>query len=555
MYQRCMRAVLGLSVILAVSCRDAVTPAPAPPPHPPADLRITAGDEQTGVVGTVLPEALVVRVIDTQGNPVPNREVTWSAEAGRLDQDSSKTDVNGLATTHWTLGTKSGQQHVMATFPLLGSTVFVATARPGSAASFLVSPDTSYIWVMDTTFLHVSTAYDVYGNPAPVPTVSWAVSDSSLAQVDVDGALRAKKPGIVTLTVSGGGVSQTARISVLAFASVSAGAYNTCAVATDNSAYCWGLDSKEQLGSKQHPSCNLGGYTPGTPCSPVPVRAAPGQTFRQISASSSYFNCATSVTGVVYCWGERSWEQPLAPLAPTPVSSPATFALVASGYTHVCAVDTSGSVYCWGSNRTGELGNADSSGTTTPTLVPEIPRMRLVSAGIGRTCALSTSGAIYCWGSWRSGDPAPKLVSSFAFKDLSVGFGPICAVTVDGGGFCWGASGDGTLEPVSGAITWTQISPGLAHICGIRVGGEAYCWGIGASGELGNGSMGSETAVNLPTPVLGDKSFASITSGSYHSCGLTPVGRIFCWGSNIEGQLGDGSFEDRAVPVLVRSPR
>ena len=48
--------------------------------------------------------------------------------------------------------------------------------------------------------------------------------------------------------------------------------------------------------------------------------------------------------------------------------------------------------------------------------------------------------------------------------------------------------------------------------------------------------------------------FTSITTGLFHSCALTSVGSIFCWGSNTAGQLGNGNNVSSALPVLVKNP-
>jgi len=46
-------------------------------------------------------------------------------------------------------------------------------------------------------------------------------------------------------------------------------------------------------------------------------------------------------------------------------------------------------------------------------------------------------------------------------------------------------------------------------------------------------------------------SFRQVTSGGNHSCGLTFGNRAFCWGSNDNGELGDGTRQSRSRPVLV----
>ena len=51
--------------------------------------------------------------------------------------------------------------------------------------------------------------------------------------------------------------------------------------------------------------------------------------------------------------------------------------------------------------------------------------------------------------------------------------------------------------------------------------------------------------------MVGGLTFASLTAGAYHTCGLTSGGAAYCWGYNVYGQLGDGSTTGRTAPVAV----
>jgi alpha-tubulin suppressor-like RCC1 family protein len=77
--------------------------------------------------------------------------------------------------------------------------------------------------------------------------------------------------------------------------------------------------------------------------------------------------------------------------------------------------------------------------------------------------------------------------------------------------------------------------------------GSAYCWGGNAQGQLGDGTTEERPD---PTPVQGGLQFQALAAGS-HTCGLTTDGAIYCWGKNGRGQLGDSSTTDRHTPALV----
>jgi len=58
---------------------------------------------------------------------------------------------------------------------------------------------------------------------------------------------------------------------------------------------------------------------------------------------------------------------------------------------------------------------------------------------------------------------------------------------------------------VSGGLTFAAVSPGADHTCGVTPSGAAYCWGDNGSGELGNGTTMSSLT---PVAVSGGLTFA-----------------------------------------------
>ena len=87
-------------------------------------------------------------------------------------------------------------------------------------------------------------------------------------------------------------------------------------------------------------------------------------------------------------------------------------------------------------------------------------------------------------------------------------------------------------EAVAEGLTFASISAGRVHTCGVTTGGAAYCWGRGEIGQLGNGATDNHAA---PVAVSGDLTFASISVGGFHTCGVTTEGAAYCWG---EGESG-----------------
>lgn len=129
-------------------------------------------------------------------------------------------------------------------------------------------------------------------------------------------------------------------------------------------------------------------------------------------------------------------------------------------------------------------------------------------------------------------------------------------VALPGNGYVLEArSGSGTparSDEFSVRLSFAEVSAGLSHTCGLTVAGFGYCWGENLDGRLGDGTRERRTT---PTPVAGGLTFAHLGAGAGHTCGLTPGGKVFCWGQNYTSQLGDGTATDRDTPTAVAGAR
>lgn len=138
-----------------------------------------------------------------------------------------------------------------------------------------------------------------------------------------------------------------------------------------------------------------------------------------------------------------------------------------------------------------------------------------------------------------------------------------CATMTDLTLRCWGANGngqlgDGTTEPhlrpapVPGLVGVVYVALGLNHTCVTLEDGTAWCWGANARGQLGDGTTQDRTQ---PTLVNGLLTLASkVQAGEEHTCAELVDGSVYCWGSNVSGELGDGTTTDRPVPTKVTLP-
>ncbi|MBU1240941.1 hypothetical protein KJ865_14605, partial [Myxococcota bacterium] len=99
------------------------------------------------------------------------------------------------------------------------------------------------------------------------------------------------------------------------------------------------------------------------------------------------------------------------------------------------------------------------------------------------------------------------------------------------------------LEPP----TWQKIARGWLHACGLKTDGSIWCWGQNVNGQLGNG-----TTTDSMVPVLAiGTDWVDVVAGWGHTCALKTDGTMYCWGVNAYGNLGDGTKNTSTAPVLV----
>jgi alpha-tubulin suppressor-like RCC1 family protein len=339
--------------------------------------------------------------------------------------------------------------------------------------------------------------------------------------------------------------------------SVAAGSAHTCALMTNGGVQCWGDNYFAELGD-------------GTTVSrrtPAPVTGL-SSGVASISTGGSR-NCAVTVAGDVLCWGRYPPDGHLTPEVVDGLPGPVS--LVATGEWRTCAFTRAGNSYCWGDNSDGALGDGTLINRNSPVAVNALESVISIAVGSFHSCAVTTAGIGKCWGNnqWgQIGDgttdfqtvPAAVIGLSSGVKALSAGSTNTCALTAASAVQCWGGNeqgqvGDGTTfqrvvpTTVSGLSDGaTAVTTGQLHSCALTVTGTVRCWGNNRLGQLGDGT--TENRV-VPVTVPGLSSVISISAGSDHTCAVLSGGSLRCWGGNSDGQLGDGTTTDRSTPVAV----
>lgn len=98
-------------------------------------------------------------------------------------------------------------------------------------------------------------------------------------------------------------------------------------------------------------------------------------------------------------------------------------------------------------------------------------------------------------------------------------------------------------------LSFRQISSFSGHTCGVTTTDQAYCWGYNVQGQIGDGTEGGSKL--RPVAVVGGHQFLRVIAGGSHTCGITTANQAYCWGENRFGQLGDGTTTKRSVPGPV----
>ncbi len=210
---------------------------------------------------------------------------------------------------------------------------------------------------------------------------------------------------------------------------------------------------------------------------------------------------------------------------------------------------------------------------------PPPPKVVEVTGGTRHTCARYDNGTAKCWGMNARGQLGsagagstftPRAVDGlFGASQLDAGGRHTCAVRSDTTLHCWGSNRYGQLgrpdnsgtensnpapAPVmlgAGALTGVvQVSAGESSTCAVLNTGRIYCFGINQYGQLGNNTnLGTADPNPAPALVAGIVDATQVSISTDHTCARRSNGTASCWGRNNYGQLGNATTNDSAAPV------
>ena len=602
----------------------------------PVELRVPVVVAQRGAdsllsVGDVDTIGLTLQRVDPSF--LTGATITWSSSdasvlgVAALPADSTRAVITGRV---------SGAAQVVATVQNpLGRATF---NLPVQVLPLVIveQPAWSPLVVLSDTAAFAVRVQDVLGRAKTGFTVRWSSTNETAFTVDSNGVVFAKSRGGGELVATVGAApfqvtEHRAPLQVVQkWRTVSVGLDHSCAIAAlDGTGYCWGSNNSGELGA--------GLTTAALPRSTRPLAIATSHKFNELQAGDEH-TCGEEAQVNLFCWGSRTHgalgDGQCAPSngscgafdaseIPVTIVSDGNLdtaqlrieqLLVGGTYTCILARARFGFINrvrrlrCWGTHDV----NSNTSGVTfdsTAAASVQIPPSPFAdqttdyveaAAGGEHVCAkpsiLYLNFHVECMGMNFAGELGygPLEYSAWnpiyhhpdGFK-LPVGYAdtsgnaigegiPLSGLAAGGdhtcafdavGVVCWGSNSSGQLgQPAysfighgypiraSVPVTLVSLTAGGGHTCGLTASGAAWCWGSNSNGQLGNGSIGGTNPV--AAAVGGGLTFVSLSAGGNSTCGVTPDGSIYCRGANGSGQLGDGTQTDRATPVrVVESPQ
>ena len=255
---------------------------------------------------------------------------------------------------------------------------------------------------------------------------------------------------------------------------------------------------------------------------------------------------------------------------------------MSGGASHTAAIKTDGTLWTWGIGTSGQLGNAQTTNTSTPvTTFSGGTNWKQVSGGASHTAAIKTDGTLWVWGVGNRGQlgnatifntsistPVTTFAGGTNWKQVSAGDAHTAAIKTDGTLWTWGYGFFGQVgnnasaidstrsTPVTtfaGGTNWKQVDCGSSYTAAIKIDGTLWIWGYSANGRLGNDTAGYSSIATPVTTFAGGTNWKQVSAGNAHTAAIKTDGTLWTWGQGTSGQLGNAAISRRLTPVTTFS--
>lgn len=197
----------------------------------------------------------------------------------------------------------------------------------------------------------------------------------------------------------------------------------------------------------------------------------------------------------------------------------------AAGNQNSIAVTNTNELFTWGNGANGRLGHGNTFTRSSPTQVGSLTNWSKVAAGQEACYAIKTDGTLWSWG----GNSAGQLGQDDRTQRTS----PL---------------------QIGADTNWSSVSAGGYHCLAIKTDGTLWAWGSGTKGQLGLNDGGATFYRSSPSQIGALTTwFLAAAQTNYHSLATTTDNKLYAWGRNNYGQIGDNSRVDRSSPVQIGS--
>jgi len=377
------------------------------------------------------------------------------------------------------------------------------------------------------------------------------------------------------------------------FTIVNAGRSAVAAIRAGGTLFTWGRNTYGQLGNSSTIQ----------PSSPVQIGSS---SWTLVNPGYEFMNGILS-NGKIYAWG-YSGNQRLGTTTGN-ISSPVLIQGVgSSSWTALTANDNGGAgilqnglLYTWGWNGYGTLGTSNYADTAVPTAIQNgfnilyysVPTpvgsssWTAVSFGEYNGQGIMSNGLLFSWGYGALGQngqgnttdyDSPVQIGSSSWSAVGTLRNTSLAIRSDGQLFAWGRNAEGQVgdetntqrnSPVqvgNSYFTWnfTGKGPMSYSSYAIRNDSTLQVWGYNGVGQLGNSTtLNTNSPINIgqkpalttdrssPVQIGYYQSWIAVATGSAHTLALRSDYRLFVWGLNSSGQLGDGTTVNKSSPIML----
>ncbi|MDI6897871.1 RCC1 domain-containing protein [Methanocella conradii] len=186
-----------------------------------------------------------------------------------------------------------------------------------------------------------------------------------------------------------------------------------------------------------------------------------------------------------------------------------------------------------------------------------------VAAYGSTSLAMMDTGTVWAWGDNYLGyikNNMPQKIDVSDAKAITAGYSHILILKNDGTVWAWGYNNEGQLgdgtsltraEPVqvTGLTNVQAIASGFAHNLALKDDGTVWAWGYNIYGQLGVGNCSHD--IPSPIQIVSLSNVTAISTGDSTSFALKDDGSVWAWGENDHGQIGDGTNENKLIPIKV----